>query len=299
MAKRLLKDKRVILFLSFLALFSLVLLASAIGDASFRPARHFSQAESEVIRIPVGEVIKSVADIPLEKQIAFLILLFLFGVLVASLLSPETRKRLLKQFLRLVLGALLLLYLLKLKPDLLEGLLPIFNMGAKQGALSQGEAIPPPVFEPPQVSGWLSFFVTLGIVLLAAVFLWRVNRWWMLHKEALDAPPELDEIAGVARTSLRELSSGQGSAQDKIIQCYSDMSRVLVARRGLSRDYAMTPSEFVGRLEKAGLPRDPVSRLTHLFESVRYGARISAQGEIDEAIACLSSILKYCGEALS
>lgn len=299
MAKRFLKDKRVILFLSFLALFSLVLLASAVRDASFRPTRHFSQEESEVIRIPIGRVIESIVEIPLEKQIAFLVLIFLLGVLVASLLSPEMRKRLLRQLFRMIVSVILILYLLKIKPDLLTGLFPnLAALGGQPGS-APAQGVPPPVFEPPQISGWLSFFITLGVVSLIALFLWRVNRWWMLHKEALGAPPALDEIAGIARASLRELSSGEGSAQDKITQCYEDMSRVLVARRGLSRDYAMTPSEFIGRLEKAGLPRDPVSRLTHLFESVRYGARTSAQGEVDEAIACLSSILKYCGEALS
>ena len=76
------------------------------------------------------------------------------------------------------------------------------------------------------------------------------------------------------------------------------MSRVVDVRRGLSRGHAMTASEFAARLEKAGLPREPVYRLTHLFESVRYGARTSAQGDVDEAIACLTSILKYCGKAI-
>jgi hypothetical protein len=134
------------------------------------------------------------------------------------------------------------------------------------------------------------------IVLLTAVLFWRINRWWMLRKETSDALRPLDEIAGIARASLRQLSSGQGSAQDKIIQCYEDMSRVVGARRGLHREHAMTAAEFAIRLEKAGLPREPVNRLTHLFESVRYGARTSAQAEVDEAIACLTSILKYCGE---
>ena len=296
MAKRLLKDKRVILFLSFLALFSLVLLASAIRDASFRPARHFSQAEAEVVRIPVGQIIKNIVDIPLEKQVAFVALLLLFGVLIVSLLSPEMRKRLLKQFFRMAISVILILYLLKIKPDLLTGLFPKFALGGGRPGPSPTEGIAPPVFEPPQISGWLSFFITLGIVLFAAVFLWRVNRWWTLRKETSDALPSLDEIAGIARASLRELSSGKGSAQDKIIQCYADMSRVVDARRGLYRERAMTPSEFAARLERAGLPREPVNHLTHLFESVRYGTRISAQGDVDEAIACLTSILKYCGE---
>jgi len=298
MAKRLLKDKREILFLSFLALTSLVLLASAIRGMTFRSAQRFSQEESEIVRIPVGEVIRGIAEVPLEKQIAFLVLIFLFGALVMLLLSPEMRKRLLRQLFRMAVAVILILYLLKLKPDLLAGLFPNLALGSGQHS-SPAEGIAPPVFVPPQISGWLSFFVALGIVLLTAVFLWRINRWLNLRKETADVLPALDEIAGIARASLRELSSGQGSAQDKIIQCYADMSRVVVVRRGLHREYAMTASEFAARLERAGLPREPVNRLTHLFESVRYGARTSAQGEVDEAIACLTSILKYCGETLS
>jgi hypothetical protein len=296
MVKRLLKDKRVILFLSFLALFSLVVLASTIRDVTFRPARHFSQEESEIVRIPVGQIIRSISEVPLEEQIAFLVFLFLFGALALSLLSPEMRKKLLKQLFRLTVSMILILYLLKIKPDILAGLFPSLALGG-QSASSPVESIAPPVFEPPHISSWLSFFIALGIVLLIAVFFWRIYRWRMLYKDASETQ-QLDEIAGIARSSLSDLSSGHGSAQDIIIQCYRDMSRVVVARRGLYREYAMTASEFAARLEKAGLPRDPVNRLTHLFESVRYGARTSVQGDVDEAIACLTSIVKYCGESL-
>jgi hypothetical protein len=77
------------------------------------------------------------------------------------------------------------------------------------------------------------------------------------------------------------------------------MSRVVGERQGLRREYAMTPAEFAVRLENAGLPREPVRRLTRLFESARYGARTSTQDDIDEAVDCLTSILKYCGEAMA
>jgi len=296
MLKKVFKDKRAILAVSFLAVFSLVLLASAVGDVTFRPARHLSREETDVVRVPLDAMLESVADIPLEKQVAFIVMLFLFGVLVVALLPPEMRKRLLKQFFRFILGGLLLIYLLKLKPDLLEGLFPLFNFGAGQGAPSQAEAVPPPAFEVPQVSGWVSFFVTFGILLLAAFFFWRINRWWGLRKGEMGVPRPLDEIAEIARASLHELSLGSGSAQDRIIQCYADMSRVVDVRRGLYREYAMTPSEFAVCLEKAGLPREPVNRLTRLFEAVRYGAQTSAQADVNEAVACLTSILKYCGE---
>jgi len=296
MLKKILKDKHATLVISLLALFSLVLLASIVRDVSFRPARRFTQEEAEVVRIPIGDAITTIADIPLEKQITFLVFLFLLGVLVISLLSPEMRKRLLKQLFRVGVSVALLLYLLKIKPDLLAGLFPDFTSAGGQPVSPSSAGVPPPTFEAPQVSSWISFLVTLGIVLLVAVFLWRVNRRWALIKQTSEPHP-LAEIAGIARASLQNLSNGQGSAQDMIIQCYADMSRVVIERRNLCRDYSMTPSEFAVRLEKAGLPREPVNRLTNLFESVRYGARISGQGDVDEAIACLTSILKYCGDA--
>jgi hypothetical protein len=294
MLKKGFKDKRAVLAVSFLALFSLVILASALRDVTFRPVRHFSHKESQSIGAPFDAMVERVADISLEKQIALLVMLFLFSVLVVALLPPEMRKRLLKQLFRMMMGFLLLLYLLKIKPNFFADLFPDSSLEAGQDTLAQTAASPPPVFEPPQISGWISFLITFGILLLAAFLFWRLNRWWMLRKATTDVPPALQEIAEAVCASLQNLSS-DGSAQDKIIQCYADMSRVVDVRRGLYREFAMTPAEFAVRLENAGLPREPVTRLTRLFESVRYGAQISLQRDVDEAIACLTSILKYCG----
>lgn len=296
MLKKMFENKRTVLTAASLALIALAALASAIEQFSFHPARRLSREEVETVGAPIHSIVENIADIPLEKQIAFLVTLLLLFVLVIVLLPPEMRKRLLKQILRFTLGGLLLLYLFKLKPDLLEGLFPIFNMAAGQNeSPAQGESAPPPVFEPPQVSGWVSFLIAFGVVLLAMFIFWRVNRWLNLRKPPIAAPLPLNKIADAARASLLNLSA-DGFAQDKIIQCYADMSRVVDMRRGVSRDHAMTPAEFALRLENAGLPREPVNRLTRLFESVRYGARASAQSDVDEAVACLKSILKYCGE---
>jgi len=300
MVKHLLNDKRVILLVSLLALLSLVVLASAIKGTDFRPTQHFSREETEMAqRSPLGEIAKEIMEVPLEKQIAFLAMIFLFGVLVVSLLSPEMRKKLLRQLFRLFLSIVLILYLLKIRPDIFEGLLPFFALNAsRQATPSPEEAAPPlPAFEPPQVSAGFSFVITLGLVLLAAFLFWRISRWWSSHREVRTAAADLSEIAQAARTSLKELKSGNASAHEAIIQCYERMSHVVDERRGLARDSAMTPSEFAARLEKAGLPRGPINRLTKLFESVRYGGRTSSQADVSEAISCLTSIVEYCGES--
>jgi hypothetical protein len=295
MVKKALGDKLTILTVSILALLSLVVLSSALRDVTFRPARRLSREESEVASAPVSSIVESIAEISLEKQIAFLVMLFIFSILVVALLPPEMRKRLFRQFLRLLLGGMLLMYLLKIKPDFFSSLFSAPGLEAGEGTPLQSEALPPPVFAPPHVSEWITYLVTFGILLLMVLIIWRVNRWWSHRKSALDAPVPLTGIVGAARASLRSLAS-DGPAQDKIIQCYADMSQVVDVRRGLFREFAMTPAEFALRLEAAGLPPEPVTRLTRLFESVRYGTRISTQGDVDEAIACLTAILKYCGE---
>jgi hypothetical protein len=96
---------------------------------------------------------------------------------------------------------------------------------------------------------------------------------------------------------LRDLSSGADWA-DAITNCYVRMSEAVSSKRGLYRQAAMTPAEFARRLERAGLPSDPVRRLTRLFESVRYGAHKPARTEIDEAVVCLNAILHHCGEEM-
>jgi hypothetical protein len=99
----------------------------------------------------------------------------------------------------------------------------------------------------------------------------------------------------VARNSLHELSQ-QGASHDAIIRCYENMNEAVFARRGLQREYTMTAAEFAQRLEDAGLPHEPVNRLTRLFESARYSSHTSTQKDIDEAVSCLTSILQCCGE---
>ncbi len=292
------KDKRVILIVALFSILALVVLGSTLRDVSFRAPQPLRQSDSETIKISVGEVITRIGEVPLWKQVAFWILLFFFILLVSSLLSPEMRKRLLLGFIRMALFAIVFIYIVQNNPSFFEGIFAQAGLGNGTAPPNPFKDIPPPVFEPPHISGWLSFFVTFGIVLLVSIVVWRINRWWAHQNELLALRRPLEELAEITRTSIKELSLGAASYHDTIIQCYERMSSVVGMKRGLSRDVAMTPAEFASRLEKAGLPREPVNRLTRLFETARYGTQVSGQSEVDEAISCLTSILKYCGETL-
>ena len=294
------EDKRWGLVLAFLALVSLVLLVGALRAMDFRPAQPIGSAEDSTARsIDLSTIVTllgDAAEVPFWRQVAFWGGLFLIVLLISTLLSPELRKRLIRTFLRFASFTIIFLYIIKNNPDLLARLLLKLPSFGETLDASPGSEIPPPVFQPPQIPSFVSFLVTFGLILLGIALLWALNRWWEKQKELFLARQPLKDIADIARLSLKDLASGRDS-NDAIIQCYDRMSNVVGAKRGLRRENAMTPAEFASRLERAGLPLEPVTRLTRLFESVRYGGRVSGVPEIDEAVACLTSILKYCGEA--
>jgi len=182
-------------------------------------------------------------------------------------------------------------FLLKNYGDRLFGF-PEFGAQAAQSGADSGS--PVPVFEPPQISPTFSYLISFAFALLWLVVLWGLYRGWKKYS-LLNKKKPLDEFARIARASLDDLSSGRNSS-DVIINCYLRMSDVVSHRRQLQREIAMTPHEFALRLEQAGLPGDAVSRLTRLFEGVRYGERKSGPRDINEAVSCLKTILHYCGE---
>jgi Domain of unknown function (DUF4129) len=292
--RRFFSGKYLILIFSLFALLALVLLAGELKNVTFRPGQTVSRPESSIIQFAIGRTIEQITEVPLWKQIALWLTIFLIVLLLSSLLSPELRKRLLLSFIRIASFAFIFLYIIRTRPGLIERLFSFGQTGGNQDSAASGSN-PPPVFHPPQISSFLSYIITFGILLLAVIGFIVFYRWWLRRQARLKSYQSLEEIALAARASLDDLASVR-DWDDMIIQCYARMSGALGANRGLHRANAMTPAEFASRLVSAGCPREPVQRLTSLFEAVRYGARHSGQKEIDEAKNCLTSILKFCGE---
>jgi Domain of unknown function (DUF4129) len=292
--RRLFGQKRFILFLSTLSMAALVLLASALHDVEFQVGRALGHAETETVRTSVDSALQAITDVPVWKQIIFWVLLFLLVLLVASILSPELRKRLLRMFIGFAVSFWAIVYLVQ--HNLLS--LPGLDMGAGAGPSDAATGDPPvPVFTPPAVPGWVSFMISLGVILALLALTWGLSRWWQRLNRLRSLSRPLDDLALIAKSSLDDLAAGS-DWDNVIVNCYARMSEAVSRRRGLNRQEAMTPAEFAQRLERAGLPGDPVRRLTWLFETVRYGAKKSSQNEINEAVSCLTAILHYCGETL-
>jgi hypothetical protein len=292
--RRLFSQKHFILLLSVLSLVTLVLLASGLQNVEFREGRALGRTESETVRFSVNRAIQAITDVPVWKQVIFWVLLFLLVLLVSSILSPELRKRLIRGFIGFAVAFFAIVYLLEnnllVLPDF------TFAFGARAGEVVE-EPPPFPAFTPPDVPTWANFLISLGVVAALLALTWSLSRWWQRLNRLRSLSKPLDDLAVIARSSLDDLAAGH-DWDDVIINCYVRMSDAVCRKRGLTRKDAMTPAEFARRLERAGLPGDPVRRLTRLFESVRYGAKKSSQKEINEAVSCLTAILHYCGEAV-
>jgi uncharacterized membrane protein len=287
-------EKRVwIILLAVLALGAITVLATSLEEVPFHEAQQYSKEEAaQVESVSAEDVINAWTSVPLWKQVVLWILLGILIIITMILMTPEARKRLLLFFFRLTLTLIAIYYYMK-------------NYGARFfDSLSMGgaaftqpatpvDAVPAPVFQPPPPSSTTAYLISFAFAVLFVLALWFVYRAWKKYVAANQSP--LHEIARIARSSLRDISSGRDSS-DVIINCYLHMSDVVADKRKLRRNEAMTPQEFAVRLERAGLPGEAVQRLTRLFETVRYGDRKSGPREVNEAVGCLNTILAYCGE---
>lgn len=288
-----LNSKFLIVLLAVVGLAALVLLSSGLRDVAFHGGEALGMREVESVSQPVAGFIQSIDDMPVWKAVLIWAITFLIFVLMSLVLSPAMRRQLVKIFLRLSLLGLIIFVLMRYFRNTFTNLI-LADPAAAQAPPQVGEAAVS-VFEPPPVSPWLSLSVSLVVVLILTLLVWGFARWWERRRKFLSLQRPLEDIAKIARDSLVDLEAGR-AWDDVILESYDRMSRAVEKRRGLTRAAAMTPSEFAARLEQSGLPGDAVRRLTRLFESVRYGARTSTEIEIREATACLSSILRYCGE---
>jgi len=284
-----------IMLVSVLALGALMGLAVGLKNISFREAQPFGREEARTTRINPIDLINTVMSIPLQTQLGIWVLFVLMFVFIGMLMSPEMRKRLIKIAIRVAITYWGLWILFTRYRDVLAQIgLNLAPLGETASAGSNGA--PAPVFTPPQATSWISYLVSFGIVALMILVMWKLNALW----KEMNAPVDISsmkKLAGIARSSLRDLSAGRDST-DVIMDCYYRMSDTVFEKKNMDRSVSMTPSEFATKLENAGLPSDAVRRLTRLFESVRYGGHKSDPVAVNEAVTCLTTIVQYCGETV-
>ena len=134
---------------------------------------------------------------------------------------------------------------------------------------------------------WTQWAASLLAVLLGLWVFYKLKHSLSPKAPAYDLETELAAQAGRA---VRALHQGAPLA-NVVLRCYQHMCEVLAVKQRRS-SAALTPREFERALQQAGI-RDPnISRLSRLFERVRYGAHPVMSEDEKEALSCLEGIEK-------
>ena len=292
--RSLFEKKPLVLLLSILALVALTMLSVSLRSVSFGEAQPIGQGGEAAAPPPSQLTLGEPSEESLQSQVIVLMAFFILLALITVLLSPEGRKRMFRFLFRMAFTLWALYFLFNRYPGIFDFMNPTAEgPGQRPVEMDAGSSIPPPVFTPPKETPMLNYVISLLIVLGIIFVAWRMYLAW----QEMNRHPSksLQDLVRIARLSLRELSDGRETT-DVIMNCYFRMSDAVSDRKNLQRGSSMTPSEFASRLEEAGLPGDAVRRLTRLFEGVRYGERKAGPKDVNEAVACLTTILQYCGE---
>jgi hypothetical protein len=274
-----------------MAVLAIVLLSAGLSQLHLLPGQPFSLRQGELERggeyaaLPGGEALLALA-----RAIFIGALLLLPVAIVYFILSPEFRK----QVLRGLISFLSFFAIAYLFSHALTDFLNVEEESTRSGGPGQAEALPPvPIAEfvaaPPR---WLVPALSLVLGLLAAALL--VGLAWAIWRRSRSPANVLGRLGQQAQDALDSLQAGS-DMRNTVIRCYVDMARLLDERRAIRRQQNMTPREFEARLQEAGLPDEPVRRLTRLFEVVRYGVKVPGEREEREAIAALEAIVEACG----
>ena len=298
------RRKRIVWGIAVLAVAALVLLAAGLGQLDL-----FPEDRPVTLRALLAwmwqqyweglQAIEPVApsgggSLIFLVRIFFAIALALLPVsVVYFILSPELRKKVFREFLRLLLFIVALQVLSQVR----------FLDGA---SLSEPDGAEPNVqFDLPsmldadfaydsQPSRWIVYVVSLVVGLAVAYVAVRVGR--RLLRARGDAAAPMERLAREARVAVDALQA-DADVRDVVTRCYAEMSRVVREERGLRRENSVTAREFERYLSQRGLPLSPVRTLTRLFEAVRYGANVPGDGARREAIESLRAIAEACRSA--
>jgi hypothetical protein len=273
--------KKFFLFVLFgFAVLAIVLLSAGISDMELARSnlRAIAPQGSGPEFLPSPQDILDEPASAANVAFSLVLLIALLISIVHFILSPEARKRVIQRFLRLFF-IIFAVYVISTR---LGSRLNMENQAPEGDPQSTFPFTP---FEeiasnfPP----WASYLLSFVLLAVASGVVWFI---WQRSRRKV---PALDLLAGEARTALQELHSG-ADFKNTIIHCYYEMCAVLNKERGIRRSEGMTAREFENELTRLGMPAEPVTQLTRLFEMARYGDGSPNPQDENNAWECLSAI---------
>jgi hypothetical protein len=288
----------VALFFLIAAVTIILLFASGLSTVTLRPggslnvfAALLSQASPQGIAPPSTSALTSVVS---GKPLLDLLRAFFWVLLPLALIYAFVSPRFRRQLMRTAIFVIALLFAFNrlremMSPsgeeETLEGVAQSAPPAAANATLPQPPAI---VTSTPQ---WIVWTINLLVALLVILLLWFL--WRRLRPES-DGDNVQEQVAQQAEAALYALEEG-GDLRDVILRCYAQMSTVLKKDNNVQRHAAMTARDFEAHLAWRGFDDEHIRRLTRLFEAARYSAGIPGQEEEEEAIACLTAIVRTYG----
>jgi hypothetical protein len=275
------KNKRNALIFLGLAVLLTVLLAGSLSQVEFQPGLPPPVLQGRNLILPEAPQ----PLIPVQSTNYFRI--YLVGIILAIYLLVMlfrwimglSRKDLLKSFL-ILLGIISIAILISY-------LIP--NISVDTHGMPVPTPLPPPEPTPlgptPPALTWL---VGVGLAVLGAFLFYA---WLASRKKTNQASLIAQEI----EKARQDLLSGM-DLEEVIMRCYQHMSLVLQQEAGVERQAYMTPAEFEHELVTGGFPRDPVKKLTYLFENVRYGNWTPTHSDERAALESLDKIINHLRE---
>ncbi len=294
-----LEKYRVLILLSGV-LVLLLILAAGITNTKMQPGSPFSFSFKQMPQGDNGTLGNGNWVLVLIRGLLILCMICVPIYVFINLLTPEGRKRLLKNVIQLTL-LFLVLYLLATWAESASKQLnkqqvtqPTLALGGGPPAADAGVETPAP--EQSKASPLLDAGICLGLAFILAIMI-TVLAWGIYRASKATAGDARTRLADEAQVAIDALHAG-GNIRDTVIRCYIQMTQVLAEERNVRREEAMTPREFEQiLLTKLKLPDTPVERLTSLFEAVRYGDYHPGKREEMEAIDSLTAIAAACKSA--
>jgi hypothetical protein len=205
--------------------------------------------------------------------------------IIYFIVSPEARKKTLRQAIRMSLIGYSLYILLRqcgrINPDRFSDLNQFIKLSAE---VPFGENFDSSLsFEPSYLIVFSASLIFAGVLVGGAWIFWRAIR----------PKPTIEQLGSEAKAAILKLNAGK-ELSDTILDCYAEMIRILGQQKGIYRGTSTTPHEFELELIELGLPRVSVEKLTWLFEQARYGRKVFEPSQHQEALACLNEIIKVC-----
>jgi hypothetical protein len=272
-------------------LVAVLALAAGVSSVQLAPADRFPVELFAVSTPPPGQTLEGGQFLLDLARIALMAMLILTPVYVLyALINRKRRRELITNLIVISVMVLLLSNVSQCARNEREPeeIAPAMTMQEAPEELPGELDVPP--FDP-NAPDWLVLIssAVLSVALVITVSL--VVAFGVARRRR--KPAVLDQVAQQAEQAAADLEAG-GEFRDIIIRCYREMSSVLQQERGIRRDAAMTPREFMVVLRSKGLPAEPVRQLTLAFEASRYGHASATEQQERVAVDSLRAIVDAC-----